>query len=269
MTKIKILLIILSFYSLNAQSFDGASLGMAGNYSAISKGVNSLSWNPANLALLRGNTVEINLFSLQSNLYNNSFSIHEYDRYFTPSGHNDIWTEYDKNAILNTIHEDGLQLNTDVSVNLFGFAYNNIAFAAQVIEQGYSRVSQNKKPFEIALFGESITRNYEYIEPNALETEIYSAIKLSLGYAYPIDLKIFSDLYLSAVGMNFNYFIGTAVGQILDSEISGIRKTIDDTDIIQYHTKFTMRYTIPGEMTEENEDYEFDETSGYTTGGGM
>jgi len=265
----KIFIILISFYSLNAQNFDGASLGMAGNYSALSKGINSISWNPANLALIRGNSTEINFISMQSGLYNNSFSIYEYNRYFTPSEHNGFWSEYDKNAILNTIHGDGLQINTDVAVNLFGFAYNNIAFAAQIVEQGYNRISQNTKPFEIALFGESLTKDYEYIEPKAFETEIYSAIKLSLGYAYPVDLKIFPGFYLTAVGMNFNYFIGTAVGQVLDSEISGVRKIIDGTDIIQYHVKAKMRYTIPGEMTEENEDYEFDETSGYTTGGGV
>ena len=54
----------------SAQNFDAASLGMAGNYSAISRGVASMAWNPANLALKRGNMLEINLFSVNAQFYN-------------------------------------------------------------------------------------------------------------------------------------------------------------------------------------------------------
>jgi hypothetical protein len=271
MLKKTIIILIISFYSLYAQSFDGIGLGMAGNYTAISKGINSITLNPANLALVRGNNVEVNLFSLRQNIYNNSFSYYEYNRYFTAEGNKGFWTEYDKNAIIYTIQDDGIEINQDFTANILGFAINNFAFAVQAVEQGAIHLASSKRPFEIALFGDDLTKNYSYSDPEVANMDAYSAIKFTLGYAYPLNLKLFKDFYWKSVGMNFNYLVGTAVAQSLESDIYLHRKLVgdDDTDVIMYRANFNARFSIPGAATEESEDIQWDETSGYTCGRGM
>ena len=267
----KIFIILIGIYSLNAQTFDGVGLGLAGNYTAISRGINSITLNPANLALVRGNNAEINIFSLHQNIYNNSFSYYEYNRYFTAEGNNGFWNEYDKNAILNTISSDGIQVTEDIAVNIFGFAFNNIAFAIQGVEQGSMHFSQSRRPFEIALFGDDITKDYTYSDPKVIEADAYSAIKFTAGYAYPLDLKLFSDFYWKSVGMNFNYYMGIAVAQTLESNINLQRKLVgdDDTDITMYNGKLYARFAVPGIVVGESDDVQWDDTNGLSSGGGI
>lgn len=219
-----IVFVLLSCVLLWSQSFDGASMGMAGNYSAMSRGVNSIAWNPANLALPRGNTFELNIFSINTMLFNSSFSINNYNRYFTEEGHDGEWSESDKREIADLLPEDGLSLNLDTGLNLFGAAYNNFGFAVQLI--GYGKARLAKKPFEIFLFGENFGKDYLLDEPSMAETNGYSAIKWSFGYGYPFKIDKYIDIkkYLPgisdvAVGMNFNYYMGMAVAQTLESNV--------------------------------------------------
>jgi len=268
----KIFIILIGIYSLNAQTFDGVGLGMADNYTAISRGINAINLNPANLALVRGNNVEVNLFSIHDDSYNNSFSYYEYNRYFTAEGNNGFWTEYDKNAIINTIQNDGIHINQDMAVNILGFAINNFAFAVQGIEQGAIHLASSKRPFEIALFGDSFTKDYSYIDPEVIKADAYSALKITLGYAYPLKLKLFPGFKWNSIGINLNYYVGTAVVQSLESDVSLQRKLVGDnnTDIIMYKANLNARFSVPGNFAdEESEEIEWEETSGNTAGNGF
>ncbi len=267
----KLFIILISAYSLNAQSFDGVGLGMAGNYTAISRGVNAVALNPANLALVRGNNVEVNLFSMRNDIYNNSFSYYEYNRYFTAEGNGGFWTEYDKNAIINTIQSDGIQINQDITMNILGFAINNFAFVVQAVEQGDIHIASSKRPFEIALYGDSLTKDYTYSDPQVLQADAYSALKFTLGYAYPLNLKLLPGLSWKSVGINVNYFLGTAVAQTTQSDVLLQRKLVgeDNTDIIMYRANLSGRIAIPGVAADDSVDVVWDETSGYTAGKGL
>ncbi|MGD9487958.1 MAG: DUF5723 family protein [Calditrichaceae bacterium] len=213
-----IILMILIASTVFGQGVDGASLGMAGNYMALSRGISAMALNPANLALERENTLELNLFSLNASIFNSSFSINDYNEYFTDEGNNGHWNRSDKEAILDLIPDDGFKLYSDITTNLFGIAYDRFGFSSQIISS--SKATMPKKPFEIVLFGEDLSREYLYHDSNFFDVDAYAAMKLSFGYAHLIDIEDylpgFSDL---AVGMNVNYYLGIAVAQSLTSDV--------------------------------------------------
>ena len=156
----KVILLILFFsISLFGQSFDAVSLSMAENYTAVSRGINAMAWNPANLSMPRGNTMEINILSMNMNFYNNALSINNYNQYFTEEGHDGRWSDSDKHAILD-LFNDGLKFNVNYSANVLGVAYNNFAVSIQANAQGGAELISNEKLFKTVLFGDSLTRDY-------------------------------------------------------------------------------------------------------------
>jgi len=225
----KIIILIFSLSSLiYSQSFDGIGMSLAGNFSAQSRGINALAYNPANLALTRGNTFELNLFAFNAVFANNSFSLNNYNRYFTAEGNHGVWSNADKHAILDLISDDGLGVNFDINGNVLGFAFNNFAFAAQMVGQGTANLASNKKPFEIALFGENIGSDYSYIQPSQFEGSAFSAIKFSIGYAYPFPIKnilptqiktLVPELSFLSVGFAVNYYVGLGVVQSRKADV--------------------------------------------------
>ncbi len=213
--------------SLIAQGFDAKSLGLADNYSAVSRGVQAMPWNPANLALERGNTFELNFISFNIAIYNNSFSLSEYNRYFTKEGNGGRpYTEKDKQAILDLIPDEGFKAMSSVGMNAFGVAYNNFGFAVQLIQQGQGASSTSKKLIDIALNGEDLTRDYNLHETNPVGGSSFGAMKISAGYAYPLKptkIKFLrfmrKHVDLLAVGININYYLGAAGAKIERSEL--------------------------------------------------
>ena len=114
MKKILILFSLL-LVSAYGQSFDAVSLSMAENYTALSRGINAVPWNPANLCMARGNTFELNILSLNLNAYNNVLSINNYNKYFTEEGHGGRWSDSDKKELMD-LFDDGLKFNFNYSV---------------------------------------------------------------------------------------------------------------------------------------------------------
>ena len=78
MTMKKYLIILILSTGLYAQGFDGVGLGLAGNYAALSRGVHSLMYNPANVAVPRNNVLELNFVGLNLGVFNNIFSYNTY-----------------------------------------------------------------------------------------------------------------------------------------------------------------------------------------------
>ncbi|MCK4426887.1 MAG: hypothetical protein KAW16_00230, partial [candidate division Zixibacteria bacterium] len=80
-TRCIIILMILSLF-FNAQLLaSGRSVGMAGAYTAVSKGAESVFWNPANLGFSSISEKTLNLFSFGVNINNNSFNWSDYTKY--------------------------------------------------------------------------------------------------------------------------------------------------------------------------------------------
>lgn len=89
-------------------------MGMAGTYTAMARGVESLYWNPANLALADSPKFSLPLtvgFSYM--LENNSWSVVDYNDF-----NGDFIDEDMKDDLLSNLDSDGLQFNTDLGVFL-------------------------------------------------------------------------------------------------------------------------------------------------------
>ena len=262
----KVILLITALTTvLSAQSFDGVSLGLAGNYSAISRGINALVWNPANLALPRGNTMELNLISVNTQLYNNSFNLNSYTHYFTAEGNNGYWSEKDKKELLDLISEDGLRLDTDVRVNVLGLAFNNFGMAVQMIGQGYSALNADKTPFKMALFGESYDRDYVYEQTSQVKAAAYSAMKISLGYAYPFKMNwLLPELKDIAVGFSWSRYIGFGAAQTQKSDVY-FQRISGDEESVKYAVLVEGRaaYSESGSPVGVGQGFDFGISGGY------
>jgi hypothetical protein len=255
----KIILMIGLFGSLLfGQQFDGVGLSLAGNYMTMSRGVNALGWNPANLALKRGNTMELNLVSFNAAVFNNSFSINSYNRYFTAEGNGGFWSDSDKHNLLDAISSDGLRMDFDVNANILGLAFNNFAMAVQMIGKGYTQLSENKKPFQIVLFGETFDHTYTYNEPAQISAAAYSAMKLSLGYAYPVAMNwLHPKLRPLSVGFSLNQYVGIGVGETEKSRVM-VRRIDGEEESIQYAVAIQARTATPEDGTPAGKGSGFD-----------
>ena len=236
-------LLIIGLFVLNiySQSYDAVSLSLAENYTALSRGVYALPWNPANLCMSRGNSMELNILSFNANMYNNALSINNYNRYFTYEGHGGRWTDSDKKEIMD-LFEDGLHLNINYSANLLGFAYNNFALSIQSNIQGGAELISNKKLFKTVLYGDSLTRNYSFNDSKLAKASFYSATKIAIGYAYPIKIRKFvyiPGLKVINAGISLNYYLGNSVAQTKKSGVSVKRYRNElDKEILEYNVNF-------------------------------
>jgi len=208
-----------------------------------------MAWNPANLAMYRPNNFELNFVSFNAALSNSGFSVNDYNKYFTLSGHDGEWSKSDRKEILNKFSGDGLGLNMDVNTNILGFAAENFGFGIQLISNGAAHIKAGK-PLEIVLFGDTIDRDYAYSQSNIINADFYSAVKTTVSYSYLFNIDRYK-YYIShlAVGINLNYYLGMAVAQSLKSSVN--MKRIDtggldsQEEMIRYETRVLARTDDP------------------------
>jgi hypothetical protein len=86
--------------------FDARRLSMAGSNIAITEGSEYFGANPATLAYPRHFNFELHLASAHAMINNNSYSLNEYDKYFTTG---DSLSSSDINDLLSNIPESGLK----------------------------------------------------------------------------------------------------------------------------------------------------------------
>ena len=89
-------------------------MGLAGSYTAMARGVESLYWNPANLALQDSPRYSLPLnLGFTYMLENNSWSISDYNDF-----NGEFIDEAMKDDLLGNLDKEGLQFNTDLGVFL-------------------------------------------------------------------------------------------------------------------------------------------------------
>lgn len=148
-TKCIIILIILSLF-FNAQlSASGRSVGMGGAYTAVSRGAESVFFNPANLGFSPRSEKTLNLFSLGININNNSFNWGHYTKY-----NGKFLTAEDKEVILNLIPPEGFNLNLDADISALNFSWGNFAFTLS--GEGSSDLLLPKDPIQFLFFGNEL-----------------------------------------------------------------------------------------------------------------
>jgi len=144
-----ILILFFNTQLLAGGLYSGRSVGMAGAYTAVAKGTESVFWNPANLGFSTKSEKALNLFSFGLNINNNSFNWGHYTKY-----NGKFLTAEDKETILSLIPSEGLNLKLDAEVSALGFSWGNFAFALS--GKGSSNLVLPKDPIQLLFFGNEL-----------------------------------------------------------------------------------------------------------------
>jgi len=230
-----ILLVILAiplFWAENAfpnGESHARSLGLAGCYTTLSSGIEAPFWNPANLGFPQNPKLSFNLFSLGAKLGNNSFSIKDYNHY-----NGKFLTRSDKDKILNSIPDDGFNLNLDFNASALGLSYRQFAVTSEF--SGISSLSLPRDPFELLFFGNKLNESAAVDQANS-EACVYFSLIFSHGRRV---LKIKEkDIY---AGINLKWIKGIAYQKTIKAEGDFITRETE----IEGKANFVARQALGG-----------------------
>jgi hypothetical protein len=161
---------------LSAEQSSGRSVGMAGAYTAVSRGAQSVFWNPANLGFSKGTEKTFTLFSFGMNINNNSFNWGDYTQY-----NGKFLTAEDKQNILNSIPSEGFNLELGANISTVSFSRGNFAFTLS--GKGSSDLFLPKDPIELLFFGNEL--NDTLLIENS-DGEAFASFELGLSYGRSI-----------------------------------------------------------------------------------
>ncbi|RMH64628.1 MAG: hypothetical protein D6677_04375 [Calditrichaeota bacterium] len=201
------------------QTFDAAGLGFADTYLTGSRGLDAFSRNPANLAYETPTTVALRLPVLNVNVSNSGISFADYERYFTRSGNGGEWTTEDKEAIIDLIPEDGLDINILAGLAPFSVRINSLAFGAALVEEGNITLN-TRKLVEYAFRELNFNQDFRFQADALTEWAFFAAVKISAAYGHLLDFKYRKwDLDEIAVGLRYNQFLGIAAVQVQEASV--------------------------------------------------
>lgn len=206
-SKLALVISISSFgYSLYAQSgiSNARSVAMGGAYTAIARGVESPSWNPANLALSGRNKYDFNLISIGLGVDNNSFSKKHYDLY-----NGKYLTAEDKQNILARIPAEGLRFGLDTEVQALGMAFGSFAVTASGF--AVSDLTMSKDILDLVLNGNEFDRVYDIGDTDG---EGWGVSSLGLSLAFPLYKSNSKEF---AVGASVKYLHGLAYAKVKEA----------------------------------------------------
>jgi len=195
----------------------GASLGMQG-MTAISRGVDAVYWNPANLARQEAGDkkFQLVLYSLNLGLGNNSFSYSAIEDYIG-DGESIYLTESDKDDILGLIDDDGLIFDFTANASVFSWAYKNFGFAIETRSFGEMSIPKDIYKNILVEFGNN---KYDYsIKGNGF---IVGKYKISYGQTLITDILVepflLGDIILDEInfGASLSYLQGYGYAGIKD-----------------------------------------------------
>ncbi len=250
--KVKYILpaVIMLLGSVHAQGFDATSLAMGRAFGGVARGVESLTWNPANLALPRSSWLEINFVGLNFNVSNSSMSLDNYKRYFTQSGHGGEWDEQEKQQLFDLVPADGFDVNGEAGANALGVVFMRYGFGIQAIGRAQGLVP--KGPFEMILFG-NVSDLYRFED---LDADEFSAVKFTLAGSHPIPLKKFFKAF--GLGINLNYYRAINHAEIKNAGgmlYTGLDYVYADVDVnartAEGGNGFSMDFGAAGDIGEE------------------
>jgi len=243
---IKLAIVLIFSGAAFAQNFNATGLALGNNFLSFSTGVDAFSINPANLAF--NNRTEIKFISPTIAISNSSYSFADYDRYFTKEGNKGEWSESDVNAILDLFPDDGLDLNTDVNLNVFSIAYKNFGFGVDLIQYGGINVN-SKDALKLAL-DLDFTTDFKFEEPEIGTGAFLAAAKVSFAYSHLLKTKIRKwDIDNIAIAGRLNYYAGIGVAEVLESDVVARRSNKDgigtDNEVLSYDANMKVRFANP------------------------
>jgi len=180
------------------------SVAMGGAYTAIARGIESPSWNPANLALSGKNKYHFNLVSLGLGLNNNSFDKNQYGLY-----NGKYLTSEDKQNILASIPTEGLRLDLGTEVQALGLAFGPLALNATGF--AVSDLTLSKEIVDLVLNGNEFDRVYNIGDTGG---EGWAASSFGVSLGLPI---IKNANFEFAVGGSVKYLRGFAYAKVKEA----------------------------------------------------
>ena len=188
--------------ALGESSARASAMGLA--YTAVSRNLDAVGWNPANLGLSSDRKVSVALFSAGVGAGNTAFSLGDYETYNGMA----FWDEATKREILSKIPEEGLTFNTAVEARALGVSVGRTAFRANVF--GSARGRLPKDPVELMLFGNEGDRTYRI---DSTDGKGQAAWSVSLSRAFALSLE---GVETSAVGVTVRYLGGIGYFEVQD-----------------------------------------------------
>ncbi len=183
----------------------GRSVGMGEAYTQIARGVESAFWNPANLGFAKKSEISLTILSLGVSAGNNSLTLEQYNRY-----NGAFLTSEDKQTILNSIPDDGLDFSLDADVLAFGISRGNLALF--LCGRGTSDLLLPKDPIEVLFFGNEINDTVVF---SGSDAEAFASVDLGLSYGRSVWKKDNKEVL---VGISTRYIRGLVYQKVTQAE---------------------------------------------------
>jgi len=187
------------------------AMAMGGAYTALSLGNEASAHNPANLGLSINRSFTLDIVSVGLAVKNNSFSLSDYNEYT-----GQFLDDNDKEAILDKIPAEGLKLDVITEAGSMSFSAGN--FAVSIRGLGASKLSLDKDPFELLLYGNAVKSE---VNLDDTKGEAYAIADGALSYGRSMMQWTGGEL---AIGASFHYLQGFAYEKIVRAE-GGIATT--------------------------------------------
>lgn len=220
------LIIFFSFLTARAQNSDDARyLSMAGSNVAIAEGNEYYGGNPATLAVKRDFNFEIQLLSAHLMFRNNSFSLNEYDDYFTTG---DTLTRQDIDDLFGNIPEKGLNGFLDIGAR--GLSIYSRPFSLTIAGIGNGFFNLPKDPIIFPFYGNTEQKEFSIDD---LDGEAWGGVAINFAIALPLTQWVSNQLDFFSIGISPKYIVGFKYAEIAESE--GKLITTDDYILANSH----------------------------------
>lgn len=167
--------------------------GMGGAHTALSRGLASVEYNPANLAFSEG--MNIGLAAAALDVHNNAISL---DRYNEITGsHLNLLA---KTALLADIPPEGFRLDADARASALGLQSGNFALSFHAMGAGQGNL--DKDYFDLVLFGNALGQTVDFSNTWG---EGYAVGSATFSFGQVI---LDSHLGQFSAGANFRYLQG-------------------------------------------------------------
>ncbi len=167
--------------------------GMGGANTALSRGLASVEYNPANLAFSQG--MSVGLAAAALDIQNNAISLNRYNE--ITGSHLDHAA---KTAVLADIPTDGFRLDADVRASVLGFQTGNFAVSFNAMGAGQGNL--DKDYFDLVLFGNQLGKTVDFTNTWG---DGYAVGSATVSYG---QILMESDLGKLSVGVNARYLKG-------------------------------------------------------------
>ena len=173
---------------------DVRAMGMGGAWTAMSRGMEAVDWNPANLSLSKPHHFYLGANAAMG-LQTNSFAL---DMYNTYSG--EFITEQDKLDILAEIPEEGMVMDVGTNLSAFGLSIGPFALTVQGV--AHMKGTLDKDFFNLVMLGNEIDQEFSFDDTEAAGSAYTS---YTLTYALPIYTSL---EYRLSGGVNYRFLSG-------------------------------------------------------------